>query len=399
MQKDFLSAVEAAASLGVSIQTLYAYVSRGLIRSETADRKRRTKKYYQADVEALRQKKALRKNPTQAAERALDWGQPVLESAITHIQNGRLEYRGHDASALARSASFETVVNLLWQEAGHQPITYPQRLQLPELFKAIDTDLPLRNIDKFQILLPLYAARDLAGFDLSTTAVIQTGQKILSFMLKIVVGEDKPIESAAQTLRQAWLPDQPEIESLINMALILCADHELNVSAFTVRTVASAKSTPYAAVNAGLSALQGTLHGGHTERVVALMGEIGTPERVDSTLASRLRRGEPIPGFHHPLYPNGDPRATLLFAAMAPHFSGTDPFKIAQHLIQAVDQSIQLKPTIDLALTTLTLSAKFPTDAALTLFAIGRTAGWLGHIMEQYQQDQLIRPRAKYVGR
>jgi citrate synthase len=188
----------------------------------------------------------------------------------------------------------------------------------------------------------------------------------------------------------------PEAAALINSALILCADHELNVSAFTARCVASAGTTPYGAVIAGLAALQGNKHGGHTERVEALFREVGEGNRVRMTIASRLRRGERIPGFGHPLYPDGDPRAKMLLArttAVFPHKT-----TLAQAIVSEVQQTIGQNPTIDFALVTLARALNLPAGAPIALFALGRTVGWIGHAIEQYNLDQLIRPRARYTG-
>jgi citrate synthase len=218
-------------------------------------------------------------------------------------------------------------------------------------------------------------------------------------MLTVVAQQDSlQPNSAARALQQAWTPDRPQLAPLLDMALCLCADHELNVSAFTVRTVASARSTPYAAINAGLSALQGSLHGGHTERVLAMLREVGEPRFAAQTIASRLRRGDVISGFHHKLYPEGDPRAKVLLAAIRQAFPDAPTMALIDAVQTAVFNTIGHYATVDLALVALAQVAQLPEDAPLTIFAIGRTAGWLAHAIEQYGQGQLIRPRAKYIG-
>src|SRR5690606_13971117 len=116
-------------------------------------------------------------------------------------------------------------------------------------------------------------------------------------------------DNMVSTLVHGWRLQLPAADRLLTAALVLCADHELNVSSFTARCVASAGSTPYQVVQAGLAALQGTKHGGHTARAGALLDEIGEPENARNALGARLRRGESIPGFGHVLYPDGDPRA------------------------------------------------------------------------------------------
>jgi citrate synthase len=162
--------------------------------------------------------------------------------------------------------------------------------------------------------------------------------------------------------------------------------------------VASAQANPYAVVQAGLAALQGALHGGHTARVAALVREAGSVAAVRSAVAARLRRGESIPGFGHPLYSAGDPRAKLLLALVKEVFGGETAVAIIQELVEVMAEATGELPTIDLGLVALAQAARLPIGAPLILFALGRTAGWLGHAIEQYQEDQLIRPRARYVG-
>ncbi|NHZ72041.1 MAG: citrate synthase, partial [Aquificales bacterium] len=204
--------------------------------------------------------------------------------------------------------------------------------------------------------------------------------------------------SIPQQIQQTLTPEDETAADLFNAALILCADHELNISSFTARCVASAGSTPYAVVIAGLSALQGPKHGGYTERVEALFQEATTPENAASTIASRLRRGEEIPGFGHPLYPEGDPRGAALLQMVETAHPDAAGMRLARELETAVTHSIGLKPNIDFGLVTLARALNLPPDSALALFALGRIVGWIGHAIEQYQLDQLIRPRARYNG-
>jgi citrate synthase len=202
----------------------------------------------------------------------------------------------------------------------------------------------------------------------------------------------------ASAIQRAWVPDNSHAATSLNAALVLCADHELNVSAFTARCVASAGSNPYAVVAAGLAALQGTKHGGHTERSEALLQEAGTPAGVRPAIASRLRRGEGIPGFGQVLYPEGDPRATALIRLASETCPESPVLELATAVMEDVHTVIGERPNIDFGLAVLSRVRGLPAGAGLALFAIGRSIGWLGHAMEQYQQDHVIRPRARYVG-
>jgi citrate synthase len=394
MSPTYLTAQEAADLLGIQVATLYAYVSRGLIRSEGVEGPTRARRYLAADVLALKSRQEARRNPAKVAEAALHFGAPVLESAITLIENGRFYYRGHDAITLAQERPFADVVALIWTgslDAGLLPIVAPP--DLPPLPLA-----GLSPVEAFQAVLPLAAAQDPAAYDLSPTAVIHTGMRILQ-LLTAVFTNHPPNQPIPTHLQQSFCPHEPRAAVLFNATLILCADHELNLSAFTARCVASANSTPYAAVAAGLAALQGPLHGGFTERVEGLFREAGTPEQAAATIASRLRRGESIPGFGHTLYPEGDPRGVELLEGVAA-VCGAEATAVAlgQALATAVGQTIGLRPTVDFGLVVLARALNLPPGAALALFALGRAVGWIGHALEQYERAQMIRPRARYVG-
>ena len=185
-----------------------------------------------------------------------------------------------------------------------------------------------------------------------------------------------------------------------NAALVLCADHELNASSFTARVAASVEANPYAVVQAGLATLTGFKHGGHTARVSAFMREVGTAERVNQAIAERLRRGDNLFGFGHQLYPEGDPRAQILLSLLAHTHAKSRDFRLAQTVIETVYHVTGgLQPTIDFALAALERTLNLPDGAALSIFALGRTVGWIGHAIEQYGSSQIIRPRARYTGR
>lgn len=401
----YLTAAEAVAELGISRPTLYAYVSRGLIRSEAAVGKTRAKRYWREDVELLKRRKAMRRHPEKAAETALHWGAPVLESAITRIDNGRLFYRGHDAISLPDAHTFADVANLIWRHTLTQGAQFEQDTatlwrQVGPLWARLDGLTPM---ERMQVLLPYAAAHDLASYDLQETAVFQTGQRILPLLATAVTGQ--PVSASISTaLQQVWAVKQTAVIPLLETALIYCADHELNVSAFAARVAASARATPYAAVIAGAAALQGSLHGGVTARVEAFFREVGAPANARAAIAARLRRGETIPGFGHPLYPNGDPRAQALLAKVAGAYEAdvypaAPGWRLAKQVMVEMETAVGRRPNIDFALVALARAAGLPPDAPLAIFAIGRAVGWIGHALEQYGRDQMIRPRARYTGR
>jgi citrate synthase len=401
MEDRFLTAQEAAAELGISLTTLYAYASRGMLRSAAVPGDPRARRYPAGDVQRLKDKKELRKDPEKAAPKALSWGAPVLESALTLVQDGRLYYRGRDVVELARTATVEEVAALLWtgdpEEAAR--LFWEKPPELPPWAKGLFKG-DLSPVERCQVALPLAGAADLAAWDLRPAAVAATGARILRFMAEVAAGR-APASSIAATLQQGWASDRSDRSDEIgpiNAALILAADHELNVSAFTARCVASAAANPYDVVSAGLAALKGARHGGHTERVEMLFREAGSASGARRALADRLRRGEEIPGFGQPLYPAGDPRGRALLdlaSEIAPRSSAVE---LAQALADAGRELIREHPTIDFGLVTLARALGLPERTPLALFALGRTIGWLGHAIEEYGAGRLIRPRAAYVG-
>jgi citrate synthase len=391
--KRYLTAEEAAAALGISKATLYSYVSRGFLRSEETSGKTRVRRYLAEDVATLKQRQEQRRNPAQAAATALHFGDPVLESAITLIADGQCYYRGHSVVELARRQRFEEVALLLWtgelsnEPFGVEPITTAQSLA-----STTNQTMPA---ELFQMALLQAAPADLTAYHAAAPSVMRTGRRILSLLTQVVTGPAAE-QRIAERLQQAWRPGEPDVVALLDSALILCADHELNISSFTARCVASAGSTPYAAVVAALAALQGHKHGGVGERVSAFLDLAATnPQRA---VRDCLRQGETLPGFGHQLYPAGDPRGRLLLE-LAHTVRPTAPIlAVADAVVETAGQAIQLAPNLDFGLAVLARTLELPPYAPFTLFALGRTAGWIGHIIEQYGLNQLIRPRSRYTG-
>ncbi|BDI29798.1 hypothetical protein CCAX7_18490 [Capsulimonas corticalis] len=399
--KDFLTAAEAAAALGVSVPTLYSYVSRGMLRSEEEDGARRSRRYPAADVLRLRQRREMRHDPDQGVSDALHWGLPVLESALTLVEGGRCYYRGREVAALARECSLESVAALFWTGDGAaetELFGFP-KTALPSSFTALRGAMPrAAPTELFLGLLPAAGAEDAAAWDLRPAQVARTGARIVSLMAALAAGRDTlGGEGIARTLAQAWgLP--PEAETRLGAAMVLCVDHELSVSSFTARCVASAGATAYHAVLGGLAAFQGTKHGGATRRVEALLRECAAPEQAREMLAARLRRGEAIPGFGHHLYPEGDPRGRLLLEMAKEAAPGSSANALVDAVVQEARAMLGEHPTIDLGLVALCGALGLPPGSALTLFELGRSVGWIGHAIEEYQTDKLIRPRARYHG-
>ena len=374
-----LTANEAAKRLGVSVATLYAYVSRGLIRSHPDPSDPRSRLYAEEDVD--------RRVPGKGA---LHGAGPVLDSAITLIDGARLYYRGSDATELARTRSIEEVALLIW--TGNMT---PDAFALTTLHvisgRGGSEGLPF--VSRGASILPIVAARDPLAYDLRPHAVAQTGWRILNLLTSVAAESAELADTVDETLQQRWAPKSAQARDLIRAALILCADHELNVSAFTARCIASAGSNPYAVVAGGLAAMEGSKHGGMTARIETMLDELARARDIRAAMSERMRRGEAIAGFGHRLYPNGDPRAEVLLEML-----GTRVPKLIADVASAGEDLLREKPTIDFALVALARALKLPADAPITVFALGRTIGWVGQAIEQYARDEIIRPRARYTG-
>ena len=405
----YLTAQEAADELGISLDTLYAYVSRGMLRSEAGEGQKRSRWYPLEDVQRLKRRKGEYRHPDQVAAGAMQAGTPVMESAITMIAEDRFYYRGHDALALATTHSVEQVAALIWTGESSQAqvlFTPTSPENLLARYQKIRSSLGgLTPLEAFQVCLPLAALDDIAAYDLRPEAVAQTGARILQLLATVAAdGHFSPL-GIAQTVQQGWAPHDERVISLLTAALILCADQELNVTSFTARCVASAGSSPYAVVCAGLAAIQGVKHAGQTERIEAFLRETGSPDDVRASMTSLLKRGESIPGFGEVVpgfgpifYPTGDPRGKLLLELIAQAYPQAPAMQLAQRIAEETSTLLGEHPTVFFGLVTLARVLQLPPGSALALFALGRTIGWIGHGMEQYQADQVIRPRARYIG-
>jgi citrate synthase len=386
-----LTARQTADRLGIKLDTLYAYVSRGRLRSVMVPGTRE-RRYRSEDVEALLDARSGARPPPNSDPEAL---MPVIGSSICLIENGRFYYRGQDAVRLAASATLEEIARLLWlEEAG------------PELS---DASAPTRSrsaepspglIERCQIRLAQLGDEDFPALDLTRPQVIRTGRRILR-ELAACVAPASPLPASPlpapihRRLAAAWKLRE-EGADLLRRCLVLIADHELDPSTFVARCVASTAATPYAVISAALSALSGRLHGGETARAEGLLYELVESDDPMTVMAGRLTRGERLPGFGQPLYPEGDPRAVAILAALEQ--AAPEAHALAETAAEAGFRLTGRHPNVDFALAAAALGLGLPRDAALALFIIGRTVGWIAHSIEQYESGILIRPRARYLG-
>ena len=375
-----LSAGEAAARLGVKLDTLYAYVSRGRLRSVAAPGSRQ-RRYRAEDIEALR---AARGRAGGGGEPAAEAAMPVIESTICLIEGGRFYYRGHDVLRLSDSASLEEVAQLLWAAPGStvSPLSLPPSAAPPPAAgraSATPPDLIVRCQQQLATL-----AGDSAATDLTRAGVVRTGQRILAALTAACGGIGPAAAPVHRRLAAGWRLNDPRAD-IVRRCLVLLADHELNASTFVARCVASTGATPYAVVSAALGALSGSRHGGAVLRAAALFDELARQTDPVTAIAERLAHGDPMPGIGHPLYPEGDPRAVAILYALSA-------------IVPRARRLVNWRPNVDFALAAAAAAFGLPQEAALSLFVIGRSVGWIAHAIEQYDSGVLIRPRARYVG-
>lgn len=367
---------EALAELGVKPQTLYAYVSRGLITSRPDTDDPRASLYASSDIAALVRRRRSGRSRNAIANAAIAWGDPVMDTAITTVRNGRLIYRGKDAVRLAEKASLEEIASLLWNSPS---LSLPQSVERP----------PTGVCGKTRALSYLsgHAAADAPIIGASPDTLAQQGNSLLQGFCAAITQSQRP-GSFHQKLARHWKLDPGGID-LIRRALVLVADHELNPSTFAARVAASTGAPLAACALAGCATLTGPLHGEASARAIRYLqrARMGGPQRALNDLVAS---GERIPATGHILYPEGDPRARALLRWL-------NPSADLKQAISLAEEKAGVRANIDMALAALTLQLKLPEDAPFLIFASGRMAGWIAHAIEQSASNRPIRPRANYT--
>lgn len=386
----YMTAQEAAATLSVSPATIYAYVSRGLIRSE-ASAEGRSKRYRAEDVRALKERRA----PADAKAPVETATPYALDSAICLITPEGPFYRGSSAVELSQSASFEHVATLLWDAKDGDPFAETGTdvlWQKLEPYVAGLADRPFS--DRATAIMALASSLDPAAYNGTNAGGATIGVRAIRLLTALATGRAPDRRPIARQLADAWAPGKREAADLLRRALVLIADHELNASTFAARVAISTGTSIYDALSAALTTLKGPRHGGASTRAVRFIARIAASD-AETEIREMRSMGERIPGFGHMLYRMADPRATALLKALTA--AGADR-KLTEGAVAAAWSVAGVDPNIDFAHGVLSHHLGLPPLAELALFAIGRTAGWTAHAMEQRATGQLIRPRARYVG-
>ncbi|MFN6963808.1 MAG: citrate/2-methylcitrate synthase [Pyrinomonadaceae bacterium] len=338
-------------------------------------------------------------------------------------EQGILIYQGYNIHDLAEHSTFEEVVYLLWHGR------LPRQAELDELRERLraNYDIPApvlemmrtfpKDADPMDVLRTAVSSldfydRDGHGTDResATNAAIKlTGQigTIVAAWDRIRGGKEPVAPDKSLSIAENFLymlrggrAEADEVR-IFDVALILHADHELNASTFTTRVVAGTLAGMYGAVTAGIAALAGPLHGGANTNVMKMLIEIGEIDKVDAWVDQALAEKRKIMGIGHAVYKTEDPRATWLrkFARQMGEKKGEMKwFEMSQRIEQLMHEKKGMFPNVDFYSASTYYLMGIPLDLYTPIFAVSRISGWTGHILEQYANNKLIRPRAEYIG-
>jgi citrate synthase len=384
---------EAAARLGVKQETIYAYVSRGLLnRVRTSGS--RASLFAEVDVEQLANRRGEGRPRGSANQR------PGTE--LSAIVDGRLLYRGVDAVTLAENRSFEEVTGWLWSGSLEEASPFRSApVSVTGARAALDTLPPgARLTDRIRVTTAVAAVWDPMRFDLRVDAVITTGRTLVSTLVD-ALPEPGPAGTSAQAplAERLWSrlsgePASPELVDLLNLAMVLLAEHGTAPSTVAVRTAAGVRAHPYAVVSTGLGAFEGPLHGSASAFAYEMLAETLAGRPAEAVVSDLLRAGRPVPGIGHTLYHAGDPRARALLARI--YELPIDPAvrAAADTLLDVVSQRSPAHPNIDFALAVLTHACGLSSDSGEAIMVIARSVGWIAHALEVYQRA----PQAAIAG-
>jgi citrate synthase len=351
-------------------------------------------------------------------------GVVATQSAISSIIDDTLTYVGYDIDDLAENASFEEVIYLLW----HQRL--PKEEELSQLKKQLADNMAVPQevlnhfktypIEKVHPMAALRTAVSLLGLyddkaeDMSDEANYDKAIKLQAKIATLVTSfarirkclepvAPKADLSYAENFLYMLSGKQPEAIAIeaFDKALVLHADHELNASTFTARVCVATLSDLYSGVTAAIGALKGPLHGGANEQVMKMLMEIGSEENVEPYIREKLANKEKIMGFGHRVYRKGDPRAKHLreMSKKLTALRGEEKYYNMCSQIEAiVTGEKNLPPNVDFYSASVYHSLDIDHDLFTPIFAVSRVSGWIAHILEQYSNNRLIRPRADYIG-
>jgi citrate synthase len=352
-------------------------------------------------------------------------GVVAAQSAIGDVngEKGILIYQGYDIHDLATHSTFEEVVFLLWNgrlpkrdELEELQTRLRRNYEVPADVIALMKQLP-KEADPMDVLRTAVSLLDIYDADGHGTerdeavraAIKLTAQigPLVSAWERIRTGKDVIASDKSLSIAENFLytlrGEKAEADEarMMDVALILHADHELNASTFTTRVVAGTLADIYGAVTAGIAALAGPLHGGANTAVMKMLVEIGDEDKIDEWLDNALEQKRKIMGIGHAVYKTEDPRATWLrkFSRQMGEKKGEMKwFNMSQKIEKLMHEKKGMFPNVDFYSASTYYLMDIPLDQYTPIFAVSRISGWTGHILEQYGNNKLIRPRAEYIG-
>jgi citrate synthase len=385
---------EAARRLGIKVETLYSYVSRGLLRSRRDDEGRRSI-FDAREVEELRRRRARHQRDQEIA----------IESSVTVLGDDRPFYRGVDAIELADTCTYEQVAERLWlTEQASADVPWRTRAGISvAAARLVQAQLPddATLIDRIEVIVTVVAASDPLRSNIDPVALPFTARSLVAAVVEALPPAQAGNRGGgrggiADRLWSRLAPSPPRAHdiALLNTAMVLLADHELAASTVAARVAASVQADPYSVVTAGLGVLRGPRHGGDVRRAEELLQSIVAEGSADRVIGALLRRSQSIPGVGHLAYRGTDARSETLLRKLREAYPA-DPFAAAADAVRRHVEHSRLPATnVDLALAALTGSSGMVAGAGEAIFAVSRIAGWLAHAMEEYRFPTRLRPRA-----
>ncbi|WP_333769791.1 citrate/2-methylcitrate synthase [Streptomyces sp. IBSBF 2435] len=406
-ERERISTREAADRLGVKPETLYAYVSRGLLGSRRAAGARGST-FDPSEVAALAARgRAATAGAPASGDTEGGWGR--IRTGITLIDPAADSYafRGVDAVALAEAYAYEEVAEWLWTGELVPGVHFTAPPAPLAAARAAAGALPAGSgpMDRMRVAVIAAGGADPLRFDLARDAVLGSARGLIPTLVDALPpAGGEAVDSAAPIARRLWSrltarDADPGSLRVLDAALALLIDHDLAASTLAVRVAASARAHPYAAVSAGLGALDGPLHGQASALAHRMLRDVLDQGGAGPVVAAHLRAGQRVPGLGHRLYRGEDPRARLLLARLAEVPAAADALAAARDTVATAARHTPLHANVDLALAVLSVASDMPAEAGEAIFAVGRTAGWVAHALEEYGERALrMRPTGIYVG-
>lgn len=394
-----LSASQAARRLGVKLETIYAYVSRGVLQRVSGTDKE--SRFDAAEVERL----AVRGRRSAVAKPAA----LVITTELTEVTADRVMYRGRSALDLATTHPFEHVAEWLWSVEPAERAAFVAPKAAVALARTVQSALPddAALLERLRVIASVLGSTDPLRFETSAAGVVTTARALIAGLVESLpraAAAANPGRLGSETLAQrlyrqltAARPIAARV-AVLDAAMGLCADHALSPSTLAVRIAAAQRADPYGVVQTGLGALSGALHGAASLSAEEILAQVEGGADPAQVIGARLRRGERIPGFGHAIHVRADPRAPALLDLTTATFSTSGAVAASQSILAVMQSRGLPAPNIDWALAVFVRAAGMVHGSSEAIMAIARVAGWIAHALEEYRSPTKFPWQALYVG-